>query len=67
MKMADEIIKELWKIKDAMASECGCDVKALVTHLRDKKHAGDERVDLRSMKKSSGQKTQADPNHAGLS
>ena len=66
MKMADEIVKELWKIKDDMASEYGCDIKALVDHLRGKKHAGHERVDLRSMKKSAEQKTQVDPNHAGL-
>jgi hypothetical protein len=59
--MADEIIKELWKIKDAMASEYDNDVRALAIHLRDQKHAGDERVDLRSTKKSSRQKTQPDP------
>jgi hypothetical protein len=42
--MADEIIKELWKIKDAMANEYGCDVKALVAHLRAKKHEGGKYV-----------------------
>ena len=36
MMMADEIIKELWKIKDAMSNEHGCDEKALVAHLRPK-------------------------------
>lgn len=40
--MADEIIKELWKIKDAIAKEYGCDVKSLVAHLRAKKHEGDK-------------------------
>ena len=33
MKMADEIITELWKGKVAIAEEYGCDVKALVAHL----------------------------------
>ncbi len=51
--MADEIIKELWKIKDGIANEHGCDVKALAAHLRAKKHQGDQQVvDLRSMKQA---------------
>ncbi len=49
--MADEIIKELWKIKDGIANEYGCDVKALVDYLRTKKHVRDQRViDLRTIK-----------------
>ena len=32
--MADEIIKELWAIKDAMAREAGYDVSRLVAGLR---------------------------------
>ena len=57
MKMADEIIKELWKIKDGIANEHGCDVKALAAHLRAKKHQGDQQVvDLRSMKQTAEQK-----------
>jgi len=32
--MADEIIEELWKIKDAIALEYGYDIDALVAHLR---------------------------------
>jgi hypothetical protein len=35
--MADEIIKELWKIKDDIAKEYGCDLKAFVSILRAKK------------------------------
>jgi len=58
--MADEIIKELWKIKDDMADEYGCDVKALGPHLRNKEHAEDSRVDLRSVKKTAEQTTQAE-------
>jgi hypothetical protein len=61
IKMADEIIKELWKIKDAMASEYGYDVKALVAHMRGKRHAGHERVDLQPVKKIPAQEIQVDP------
>ena len=53
MIMADEIIKELWKIKDAISDEHGCDVKALVAHLKAKKHEGkQEVVNLRLMKQT---------------
>jgi hypothetical protein len=66
LKMADEIIKELWEIKDALADEYGCDVRALVAHLRRKKHEKDEQVvDLRSIKQTAKQQSQPDPNHAG--
>lgn len=34
--MADEIITELWKVKDDIAKEFGYDVKELVAHLRTK-------------------------------
>jgi hypothetical protein len=52
--MADEIIKELWAIKDKMAGEYGYDVKALVDDLRKKKHREDQSiVDLRSLKRKS--------------
>ncbi len=51
--MADEIIKELWKTKDAISNEHGCVVKALVAHLRAKKHGGDDRiVNLRDLKQT---------------
>jgi hypothetical protein len=53
MEMADEIIKELWIIKDKIAGEYGYDVKALVDHLRTKKHREDQLVvDLRSLKQT---------------
>ncbi len=59
--MADEIIKELWKIKDGIANEHGCDVKAFVIWLRAKKHQGDQQVvDLRSMKQTAEQKVGLD-------
>ena len=49
--MADEIIEELWKIKDSIAEEYPGDVRALVAHLRTRKRGGDQQtVDLRGMK-----------------
>jgi len=67
MKMADEIIKEVWKIKDAIAKEYGCNVKSLAAHLRAKKHeAGDRVVDLRSMKLTAEQKNAADGESVGV-
>lgn len=51
--MADEIIKELWNIKDAISNEHGCDVKALVAHLKAKKHEREQQVvNLRHMRKT---------------
>jgi len=64
--MADEIIKELWKIKDAIAKEYGCDVKSLVAHLRAKKHeGGKEVVDLRCMKQAAEQNAEAEARPRG--
>ena len=64
--MADEIIEELWKIKDAIAEEYGCDVKVLVAHLRAKKHEEDNQVvDLRSMKQAAEQNAKADSRPRG--
>jgi hypothetical protein len=53
-EMADEIIKVLCEIKDKMPGEYGYDVKALVDHLREKKHRDDQPVvDIRSLKRNS--------------
>jgi hypothetical protein len=61
MEMSDEIIEELWKIKDAIAEEYGCDVKALAAHLRSRKHGqGQQPIDLRGMKSAAEQDAQAD-------
>jgi hypothetical protein len=61
MKMADEIIKELWKIKDGIANEYGYDVKALVDYLKTKKHEVDYQVvDLRAIKQAAEQKVGLD-------
>ena len=35
--MSDEIIKELWQIKDSIAQEHGYDIETLVAHLQTKK------------------------------
>jgi len=49
--MADEIIEELWKIKDAIARECAYDVDALVAHLKAKGPAPGQKVmNLRATK-----------------
>ena len=49
--MPDEIIKELWQIKDSIAREHGYDIRALVAHLQSKKRAkGQQVVDLGSLR-----------------
>ena len=49
--MSDEIIKELWRIKDSIAQEHGYDLEALVAHLQTKKRSeGQQIVDLRAIK-----------------
>ena len=37
--MTDEIIRELWKVKDDMARECNYDIETLVKSLHGKKQA----------------------------
>ena len=54
--MTDEIIKELWKIKDGIAKEYNCDVKAFVNYLRTKRREGDPKVvDLRTKNQTTEQ------------
>jgi hypothetical protein len=49
--MSDEIIKELWQIKDSIAREYEYDLEALVAHLQTKKRSEGQRiVDLRAIK-----------------
>ena len=49
--MSDEIIMELWQIKDRIAREHGYDIDALVAHLQAKNRAaGQQVVNLRGMK-----------------
>ena len=50
--MSDEIIEELWRIKDSIAQEHGYDIEALAAYLQSKKRAEDQQVvDLSAMKK----------------
>jgi len=50
--MPDEIIKELWGIKDGIAREHGCDIDAFVAHLRARERSERETVvDLHAMKR----------------
>ena len=45
--MSDEIIQEIWKIKDEIAKECGYNLEQLVSRLRQKeKMASSPTVDL---------------------
>ncbi len=47
--MSDEIIKELWQIKDSIAREHRYAIEALVAHLQTKKRPEDQQVvDLRA-------------------
>ena len=50
--MPDEIIKELWRIKDAIAKEHGYDMDELIAHLQATSKAKDRQVvDLAAFKK----------------
>ncbi len=64
--MSDEIIKELWKVKDDIAREHGYDVDALVAHLqaeqrRDARHV----VDLHALRKDPEKGASADASPSG--
>ena len=53
-KMHDEIIEELWEIKDSVAREHGSDVRKLAAYLQSKKDARSARMtDLGAMNESS--------------
>jgi hypothetical protein len=59
--MPDEIIKELWQIKDSIAREHGYDIKTLVAHLQTKERPeGQPVVDLRAMREAAEQGVPAD-------
>ena len=50
--MSDEIIEELWRIKDDIAREHCCDIEALAGHLRAKERPeGQQVVDLGAVRK----------------
>jgi len=59
--MADEIIKELWEIKDDIAREHGYDIDALVGDLQSKRRAKDQQaVDLCARKRATEQDASQD-------
>lgn len=56
--MSDEIIKDLWEIKDSIAREHGYDVEKLVAYLRTRQRTkGHPVVDLRAVREGSNQAT----------
>ena len=60
--MPDEIIEELWQIKDSMAREHGYDIDTFVAHLQSRQRACDRQVvDLRAMKEAAERAASAKP------
>ena len=63
--MPDEIIRELWQIKDGIAQEHGYDLDVLVAHLRrDESQSGRSVVDRQSMLKRAEQDAAGDARSA---
>ncbi len=59
--MPDQIIKELWQIKDSIAREHGYNIEALVAHLQTKERPEGHRVvDLRAMREAAEQEDGGD-------
>ena len=59
--MPDNIIKELWQIKDSIAREHGYNIEALVAHLQTKERPEGQRVvDLRAMTEAAEQEDGGD-------
>ena len=60
--MPDEIIEELWRIKDSIARGHGYDIEALVAHLRSRERTEGRRVvDLRAIRETAEQGASAKP------
>ena len=54
--MSDEIIEELWQIKDSIAREHDYDIESLVVHLQTKQRSADQQVvDLSALKRTADQ------------
>lgn len=54
--MSDEIIEELWQIKDSMAQEHDHDIESLAVHLQSiHRPVGQPVVDLRAQRRSADQ------------
>ena len=60
--MPDEILEELWQIKNHMAQEYGYDIDTFVAHLQSRQHVeGRQVVDLRARKETTEQAASAKP------
>ena len=60
--MPDEIIEELWQIKDSIAREYGYDIEALVAYLQTRERTEDRRVvDLIAQAKAVEKSPTTDP------
>ncbi|MYB54445.1 MAG: hypothetical protein F4X77_19930 [Acidobacteriia bacterium] len=58
--MADEVIEELWRVKEAMARECGYDVTRLAADLQRRQQEHAHRiVDLQALHKAADQEESA--------
>ncbi len=56
--MSDEIIEELWQIKDSIARELDYDIESLVAYLQSKQRPADQQVvDLSALKRAADQGT----------
>ena len=64
--MSDEIIEELWRIKDEIAREHGYDVGPLAYLQSKERTEGRQVVDLQSLKKAAGQ-DESPPSSSGAS
>ena len=54
--MSDEIIEELWQIKDSIAREHDYDIKSLVAYLQSKQRPADQQVvDLSVLRRAADQ------------
>ena len=60
--MSDEIIEELWQIKDSIAREHDYDIESLVAHLQTKQRSADQQVvDLSTLKRTAAQGAPGSP------
>ena len=54
--MSDQIIEELWQIKDSIAREHDYDIESLVAHLQTRQQAaGRQVVDLSALRRTAAQ------------
>ena len=54
--MSDQIIEELWQIKDSIAREHDYDIESLVAHLQTKQRSASQQVvDLRALRQTAEQ------------